>query len=55
MESKTSPVEVHEAYEAPRAEVVRVEASAQCISTSVPIGGDLPTNSDGSVDLGGVD
>lgn len=26
-----------EPYEAPRAEVVRVEASAQCLETSVPI------------------
>lgn len=50
MESKTSPVEVHEAYEAPHAEVVRVEASAQCISTSVPI----DPNPSGTIDPGDI-
>lgn len=48
MESKTSP-EVHEAYEAPRAEVVRVEASAQCISTSLEI-----DNGTGNIDPGDI-
>ncbi|MEE6147868.1 hypothetical protein VXJ25_07735 [Olsenella sp. YH-ols2223] len=50
MESETSPVEVHEAYEAPRAEVVRVEASAQCIDTSVLI----DPNPSGTIDPGDI-